>query len=319
MTHDHTSSTSHAHDDHNHDHTHAHSHSHGLGHHHHHHGANETRTLIAACLTGGFMLVEVIGGLLTGSLALLADAAHMLTDFAALLLAWLGFRLSRRPAEGRLTYGFDRLQILAAFANGIVLAVMSLWIIIEAIERLTAKPEVMGLPMMVVAGLGLLVNIGAFAILHGADRDNLNIRGALAHVIGDLLGSLAALLSALVIILTGWMAIDAVLSILISVLIGYSALGLIRDSGRILLEEAPLHLDPSEIREDLVAHVAGVIDAHHIHVWSITQDRPMATLHLCVAKNLSQLEVMEAAKTRLLQRFGLSHVTIQIEHETCFN
>ncbi len=265
------------------------------------------------------MLVEVIGGLLTGSLALLADAAHMLTDFAALLLAWLGFRLARRPAAGRRTYGFDRLQILAAFANGVVLAMMSLWIIIEAIERLNTGPEIQGTPMMVVAGLGLIVNIAAFGVLHGADRDNLNIRGALAHVIGDLLGSLAALVSALVIILIGWMAIDAVLSILISVLIGHSALGLIRDSGRILLEEAPPHLEPSEIREDLIAHVTGVIDAHHIHVWSITQDRPMATLHLCVAKDLSQLEVLEAAKTRLLQRFGLTHVTIQIEHETCFN
>ena len=168
---------------------------------------------LAAALTGVFMFAEVAGGIAAGSLALIADAGHMLTDFASLALAWFGFRLSRRPADWRRTYGFDRFQVLVAFANGLALFAIAAWIVYEAIERLMTTPQVSGGIMVVVAALGLLVNIAAFWLLQGADRDNLNIRGAAIHVLGDLLGSVAALAAGAVILLTGWTPIDPLLSI----------------------------------------------------------------------------------------------------------
>ena len=306
---------------HSHDHDHAHDHD---GHHHHGHGhahpvdsRNETRTLIAAALTGSFMLAEVIGGLLTGSLALLADAAHMLTDFAALILAWGAFRLSRRPATDKRSYGYDRLQILAAFANGVTLSILVVWIACEAVMRLFDPNEIEATGMAVIAVLGLLVNIAAFGVLHGADTDNLNIRGALAHVVGDLLGSVAAIIAAAVIWWTGWTPIDPLLSLLIAGLIGVSAWRLVRDAGRVLLEAAPDHIDPSVLRADLTAEIEGVRDIHHVHVWSLTPDRPMATLHARIDPEADAARIVVELKTRLANSYNLNHVTIEIETETC--
>src|SRR5690606_9058832 len=170
----------------------------------HSHHRNETRTLQAALLTGGFMIAEAIGGVLSGSLALIADAAHMLTDTASLTLAWLAFRFARRPADASLTYGFGRLQIHVAFTHGHSLFFIIGWIVFEAISRLMSPVEVLGDVMFGVAVAGLAVNVAAFWLLHGADRENLNIRGALLHVAGDLLGSIAALVASLVILATGW-------------------------------------------------------------------------------------------------------------------
>lgn len=308
---------------HPHDHDHAHDHD-GHDHHHHGHGhahpvdsRNETRTLIAAALTGGFMLAEVIGGLLTGSLALLADAAHMLTDFAALILAWGAFRLSRRPATDKRSYGYDRLQILAAFANGVTLSILVVWIACEAVMRLFDPNEIEATGMAVIAVLGLLVNIAAFGVLHGADTDNLNIRGALAHVVGDLLGSVAAIIAAAVIWWTGWTPIDPLLSLLIAGLIGVSAWRLVRDAGRVLLEAAPDHIDPSVLRADLTAEIEGVRDIHHVHVWSLTPDRPMATLHARIDPAADAPAIILAIKARLAERYKLTHVTVEIETGPC--
>jgi cobalt-zinc-cadmium efflux system protein len=278
---------------------------------------NERRVLIAAALTGTFMLAELVGGLVTGSLALLADAAHMLTDFAALFLAWLAFRLSRRPADAARTYGFDRLQILAAFANAVTLLVLVIWIGAEAVMRLLNPEPVLASGMLVVAALGLAVNIAAFAVLQGADRDNLNIRGALVHVMGDLLGSVAALVAAGVILFTGWTPIDPILSLLIAGLITVSAVRLLRDSGRVLLESAPQGVDPGAIRADLTAHVAGVEDVHHLHVWCLTPERPMATLHVRIHRAADISETLNAVKRRLTVQFGLDHVTVEIETGAC--
>src|SRR3990170_5158840 len=195
----------------------SHSHDHGHG-----HGAalanNERRMGLAAALTGVFMFAEVAGGIAAGSLALLADAGHMLTDFASLALAWFGFRLARRPADWKRTYGFDRFQVLVAFANGLALFAIAAWIVYEAIERLMVTPEVSGGIMVVIAALGLLVNVAAFALLRGADRDNLNIRGAAIHVLGDLLGSVAALIAGGGILFTGWTPVDPLLSLVVAVI-----------------------------------------------------------------------------------------------------
>jgi cobalt-zinc-cadmium efflux system protein len=281
------------------------------------HDTNERRMGIAALLTGLFMGAEVAGGIISGSLALLADAGHMLTDFASLSLAWFGFRLARRSADWRRTYGFDRFQVLIAFVNGLALFVIAAWILYEAYERLSAPQPVAGGIMVVVAILGLLVNIAAFALLHGADRQNLNVRGAAIHVLGDLLGSVAALIAGAVILLTGWTPIDPLLSVLVALIIVRSGWQVVRESGHILLEGAPSELDTRHIGPDLIASVPGVVDVHHLHVWSITQERRMVTLHACVEEDRDGDEMVKTIKQRLKERFGLDHATVEIEHGVC--
>lgn len=290
-------------------------HHHGHDHHHHHHGDGERRTLIAACLTGAFMVAEVIGGIWTGSLALLADAAHMLADTGALALAFFAFRLSRRPADDKRTFGYDRFQIVAAFANGVMLFMLALWIVVEAIERAGSPRDIAGGPMAVIAGLGLLVNIAAFAVLHGGDRENLNLRGALAHVAGDILGSVAALAAAAVIIFTGWTPIDPILSVLIALLIGRAALDLVIRSGRILLESVPDGIDPAALGTDLTDNTDGVVKIHHMHLWCITPGRPMATMHAVLTVDACEIDTVSALRRRLTEHHGITHITIEVERE----
>ena len=272
---------------------------------------------LAAVLTGIFMFAEVGGGIAAGSLALIADAGHMLTDFASLSLAWFGFRLSRRPADWRRTYGFDRFQILVAFANGLALFAIAAWIVYEAIERLMTTQVVSGGIMVVVAALGLLVNIAAFLLLRGADRDNLNIRGAAIHVLGDLLGSVAALVAGGVILFTGWTPIDPLLSLVVALIIVRSGWQVVADSGHILLEGAPGELDTRLIGPDLIANIKGIKEVHHVHVWSITQSRRMVTLHACIGETDNSDAIVKSIKARLKERFGLDHATVEIERGAC--
>lgn len=293
-------------------HSHTHDHTHGVA-----HANNERRMGLAAALTGGFMVAEVAGGIVAGSLALLADAGHMLTDFASLALAWFGFRLSRRPADWKRTYGFDRFQVLVAFANGLALFAIAAWIVYEGIERLMTTPEVSGGIMVVVALLGLLVNVVAFLLLQGADRKNLNVRGAAIHVLGDLLGSVAALFAGAVILLTGWTPIDPLLSLVVAAIIVRSGWKVVVDAGHILLEGAPEELDTRAIGPDLVANVKGVEEVHHVHVWSITQSRRMVTLHALICETEDSDRVVRSIKARLKERFGLDHATVEIERGAC--
>jgi len=294
------------------------SHSHATGQaHSHRHDTNERRMGIAALITGLFMGAEIVGGVISGSLALLADAGHMLTDFASLSLAWFGFRLARRPADWMRTYGFDRFQVLIAFTNGVALFAIAAWIVYEAVERLSTPRPVEGGIMVVVALLGLLVNVAAFMLLHGADRENLNVKGAAVHVLGDLLGSVAALVAGAVILFTGWTPIDPLLSILVAAIILRSGWTVVMDSGHILLEGAPPELDTRDIGPDLAANVPGVIGVHHVHVWSITQERQMVTLHACVEDDREGDQMVKAIKQRLHARFGLDHATIEIDHGVC--
>jgi cobalt-zinc-cadmium efflux system protein len=281
------------------------------------HANNERRMGLAALLTGGFMFAEVAGGIVAGSLALLADAGHMLTDFASLSLAWFGFRLSRRPADWKRTYGFDRFQVLIAFTNGLALFVIAGWIVYEAAERLMTTPHVSGGIMVVVAMLGLLVNIAAFRLLQGADRENLNVRGAAIHVLGDLLGSVAALVAGGVILFTGWTPIDPLLSLLVAAIIVRSGWHVVAASAHILLEGAPRELDTRDIGPDLVANVEGVEGIHHVHVWSITQSRRMVTLHALIGDTQDSDKVVKGIKARLKDRFGLDHATVEIERCEC--
>ncbi|HEX7718535.1 MAG TPA: cation diffusion facilitator family transporter, partial [Woeseiaceae bacterium] len=241
---------------------------------------NRKRLKIALLLTAIFMVVEVVGGIVSGSLALLADAGHMLADSLALALALLAFRLSLRPADAKRSYGYHRFQTLAAFVNGLALIVVVVWILVEAAGRLMAPPQVLGGMMMAVAGAGLLVNVVVFLILHGGDRHNLNMQGALLHVIGDLLGSIAALSAAIVIVLTGWMPIDPLLSIVVAGLILRSAWQLVGRSAHILLEGTPETFDVERMQQSLITAVPQIDSIHHVHVWGLTPQRLMLTMHV---------------------------------------
>lgn len=291
--------------------------------HHHHHPEpgenNEQRLLWAMLLVGSFMVIEVIGGLMSGSLALLADAGHMLTDTASLAMAWLAARTARRPADMLRTYGYHRIQILAALINGLGFIVLVVWIAIEAVQRLMQPVEVLGGMMMVVAAIGLVVNIGAFGMLHGGASHDLNLRGALVHVLGDLLGSVAAIVAAAVIMVSGWMPIDPLLSILVALLILRSAWYVVRHSTHILLEGTPEDVDVERLRTTLTEEVPAVQDIHHIHVWSLTPERPLLTMHVTVAEAADVSMVLSELKDILNERFGIQHSTIQVEPKHCFD
>ncbi len=279
---------------------------------------NMSRVLFALVLTGTFMLVEVAGGILSGSLALLADAGHMLTDTMALALAAVAFRVSKRPADARLSYGYQRFQILAAFVNGLSLLLIVGWILVEAVERLLAPETVAGPTMLLVAAAGLVVNVIAFVILHGGDRDNLNIRGAALHVAGDLLGSVAAIIAALVIIFTGWMTIDPILSVAVAILIAKSAWLLVKRSAHVLLEGAPDWLNVDEMQLRLVKAIPSVDSIHHVHVWGLTPQELMLTMHLrLVPSAVNPTRVIRDVKSLLQKDYGIGHSTIEVELDEC--
>ena len=288
-----------------------------MAHDHHHDQAHgkERRLGIVAVLTGGFMVAEAVGGVLSGSLALLADAGHMLTDFASLVLAWFAARVARRPADWQRTYGFDRFSVLAAFVNGLALFVIALWITVEAAGRFFEPVPVAGATMLVIAALGLVVNLVAFRVLHGGDHGHdLNLRGAALHVLGDLLGSVAAIAAAVVILLTGWTPIDPLLSILVVLLILFAGWRVVRDSGRILLEAAPSGQDTRAIAADL-ADLDGVEQVHHVHLWSISETRPMITLQARLSAGADPAAARRAMRERLESEHGIGHATIETEHQ----
>jgi cobalt-zinc-cadmium efflux system protein len=301
----------HDHADHDHDHDHA---GHGHASHSHSHVANagNARAIgVAALLTGGFLIIEIVGGLISGSLTLLADAGHMATDFAALAMAWLAFRVAQRPADRTRTYGFDRLSVMAAFVNGIALFVVAGWIVLEAARRFGNPHPVEGGVMLAVAGLGLVVNLLSFWVLSSGDRENLNLRAALLHVMGDLLGSVGAVVAALVILGTGWTPVDPILSVLVSVLILRSAWSVVRDSGHILLEGTPPDFDAAAVTADLRT-LPEVREVRHLHAWSISEQRPMVTLEAIAAPGADLELTRRAIKTRLADRYGFDHATVEL-------
>ena len=274
---------------------------------------NERKLAIAAALTGGFMLAEVFGGIVSGSLALIADAGHMLTDFASLLLALGAVRLSRRPATWKRSYGYDRFSVLAAFVNGLSLFLIAAWIFYEAVKRFREPVEVLGGLMFWVAVAGLAVNVIAFWMLTRGEGSNLNVRAAALHVLGDLLGSVGAIIASIVIMLTGWMPIDPILSVFVTALILKAAYGVVKESAAILLESAPEGLEAEKIREALLQEVEGVIDVRHIHAWSITEERPMLTLEVDATPGSDASVVRRAVKALLHERFEVDHVTAEVD------
>ena len=294
-------------------HSHAHSHDQGCD---HHRGSSGRRLAWALGLTVTYAGAEAVGGLLANSLALLADAGHMLTDALALALALGAAWLARRPPDARRTYGYQRVEILAALANGVALLVICIHITREAILRFN-QPAAVDVPVMfTVAAGGLVVNLLAAWLLH-SEQHSLNLRGAYLHVLGDLLGSIGALAAAGLIALYGWTWADPAASVAIVAIIAVSAVRLVLDSVHVLLEGAPVELDPQEVCRQLV-DLDGVAEVHDLHLWSLGGGRPLLTAHLVVDPEASEPairegQVLRAALDRLHRSFGIDHATLQIE------
>jgi cobalt-zinc-cadmium efflux system protein len=270
------------------------------------------RLKIALAITFVYMIAEGVGGWLSNSLALIADAGHMLTDVAALALTLSAMWFAGRPATSKKTYGYYRLEILAAFVNGVVLALLSLWIVYEAFERLQDPPAVNAAQMLVIASGGLVVNIVAAYLLHSDHKHDLNIRGAFLHVMGDLLGSVAAIAAGIVILAAGWLWADAFCSILISMIIIVSACRLILESVNVLLEGTPRHIDLAAV-ERLILDTDGVAGVHDLHVWTISSGIDALSAHISHGDSVAHGDLLLKVRRRLHDQFGIDHLTIQME------
>ena len=290
--------------------SHGHDHAHGL--------PNSSRLLgIAFALTGAFMIVEFVGGVLSNSLALLADAGHMLTDTAALALAWAATKIAARPADTKRSFGYQRLRVLAAFVNGCALLFIVAWIAFEAVQRLANPVPVDAETMLWIGGIGLAINLIVFALLSRGDSHDMNVAAASLHVLGDLLGSIAAITAAIVIMIFGWLPIDPLLSIVVGALIVRSAIALVRRSAHILMEGSPDWLDVGELRTTLEDKVPAIRDVHHVHAWLVGPHETFLTMHARVAIGTDHSAVLRDTKAVLAARYGITHATIQIEIEAC--
>lgn len=287
-------------------------HSHSHGHHHGGAGRNRRRLAITLGLVALYMVAEVVGGLLSGSLALLADAGHMLSDAAALGLSLFALGISQRPPTSRRTWGYHRIEILAALVNGVTLVVLSVFILREALERFQAPTEVDAPLMMGIAAGGLVVNLISLGILSGGKDDNLNVRGAWLHVLTDALGSVQAILAGGLIWGFGWSWADPAASVLISFLVIYSAWGLLRETVDVLMEGAPRHVDVDEVRTCLTG-LPCVLAVHDLHVWTITSGLESLSCHVVVEDGQSHGDTLTEVRAVLHDRFGIDHMTIQVE------
>jgi cobalt-zinc-cadmium efflux system protein len=288
--------------------------------HHHDHGRGTSQRLLLTVLllNFGYMLAEVVGGYLANSLALLSDAGHMLTDVAALALSLLAVRFASRPATARKTYGFYRLEILAALANGVTLLVLALLICWEAYHRLGEPQPVRAWTLVGVALGGLVINLVSARMLMHVHEDNLNLRGAFLHVVGDLLGSVAAVLAGVLILWRGWWWADPAFSVVISLLIIYSAWRLVSDAVNVLLEGTPSHINVAAV-EQAMRGVAGVRDVHDLHIWTITSGRHAVTVHVVIADPAEGYRTLRELRALLAERFALTHSTIQLEDPPMVN
>ena len=299
----------HTHDGHGHDHEHEHDHG---GHAHASKSTPTRRLALALSLTATFMVVEVIAGWLTGSLALLSDAGHMLTDAGALTVAVLAQRVAQRARTGQRTFGYRRAEVLAALANGVVLAVSSAWILLEAIRRFRDPPEVQGLPMLIVAAVGLVLNLISGAILSGGGELNANVRAAAAHVAADAAGSVAAILAGLAVWAFGWNRADPIISMAISLLILWSAWRLVREAVDVLMEGTPRGVVIAEV-EETISRTSGVASLHDLHVWAISDGMPMVSVHVVLDGSHHGTDVAAAVAQRVREANGIAHVTVQPE------
>jgi len=288
------------------DHDHGHSHDHGRG-------ADRRALSVVFALTASYMVVEVVGGLVTGSLALLADAGHMLSDAFSLGLALVAVWLAQRPATPNRSFGYKRAEILAALLNGATLVAISVWIFVESYNRLWEPPEILGGWMLAVAALGLVVNVAGALILSRSGGESLNVQGALRHVIADVMGSVGAIAAALVILATGWRYADPLISALIGLLVLASSWRLLRDSTNILLEGTPPGIDANKVGESMAA-AQGVREVHDLHVWTITSGFPALAAHVLVGHDEDCHARRRDLEDLLARDYGIKHTTLQVDH-----
>lgn len=298
-------------------------HAHHHGHHHGHHGhrgdtsaVNRRRLALTLGLAATYMLAEAVGGWLTGSLALLADAGHMLSDAAALGLSLFAMWIAQRPPTPKRTWGYHRTEILAALINGATLLALSVWVVIEALDRFRSPSEVDAPVMMAISAGGLVVNLIGLRVLSGGRDESLNIRGAWLHVLTDALGSVQAIAAGALIWAYGWQWADPLASILISLLVVYSAWHLLRETVGVLMEGTPSHIDLDDVRNTL-AGLPGVEGVHDLHVWTITSGMVALSAHLVVEAEAGSRSLLRTVRTALHDRFGIHHATVQIEAEDC--
>ena len=284
--------------------------------HDHDHGSASGRRralALALALTATYTVVEIVGGVLTDSLALLADAVHMLSDNVSLALALFAVWLAGRPATPERTFGFRRAEVLAALANGVALVALAIWIFVAAARRLDDPPDVLGGWMLAIGVAGIVVNVAAAAILYGSRRANLNVEGAFRHVLADLLGSLGVVVAAVTILATGWLVVDPLVSILIGILVLASSWTLLRDSTGILLEASPRGLDTRAVGERL-ASAPGVVEVHDLHIWTITSGFPALSAHVLVGRGEDCHFRRRELEAVLAREFGIEHTTLQVDH-----
>ncbi|ALA68919.1 cation diffusion facilitator family transporter [Geobacillus sp. G4] len=295
---------------------HHHAHGHCDHHHGHHHGreGNQKGLAIALGVTIGIMVLEFVGGLVTNSLALLSDSGHMLSDAISLLLSLAAVWLAAKPASPKRTYGFYRFEILAALVNGVTLVVIAAWIIWEAVGRFVNPPAVASGPMMAVAAVGLLANlVSAWVLMRKGDvKENVNVRSAYLHVLGDALGSVGAMAAGLVIWLFDWYAADPLISIAVAVLILKGAFAVVKQTVHILMEGTPAAIDHAEVKAAL-SGIDGVIDVHDLHIWTITSGLDSLSCHLLIEEGCDGQAVLQRAIDLVETRFHIRHATIQIE------
>ncbi len=296
----------HAHHDHDHDHSHGHGHGHD-------HGPASPRAIVKAIgITATFMIVEFVGGWWANSLALISDAAHMLTDVGALLLSLFAIWVSRRPVSSTMSFGWHRAEILGALASGLIIWALAGFIVYEAVQRLQNPPEVQGLTVLVIAAVGLAANLVSMRLLHSSKHENMNVRAAYLHMLADTLGSVGAVVAGGVLWLTGWRPIDPIITLLFAGLMLVSSWSLVKEALAVLMESTPSHLDPAKVHAEL-AGLTGVRECHDLHIWSVSSGRLALSVHL-ITEGKGSGDVLAAANSLLQEKYGIIHTTIQIEN-----
>lgn len=312
--HVHGQHTDHDHSNHNHSHA-GHDHSHGPhGHHHFDPSGNKKGLMIALIITVGIMFLEFFGGLVTNSLALLSDSGHMLNDASSLALSLVAVWFATKPASPNKTYGFHRFEILAALLNGVTLFVVAGFIIVEAYGRFFEPPTVASGSMMLIACIGLLANVAsAWSLMRKGDvKNNINLRSAYLHVLGDALGSVGAIIAGLVMMIFGWYIADPIISVLVALLILRGAWGIIKHTVHVLMEGTPITVNPSEVKA-VLENIEGVINVHDLHIWTITSGLDSLSCHLLIKDQEDDQRILQQAIQLIAERFKIQHTTIQIE------
>lgn len=285
----------------------------GAGHDHDARSGSRRALALALAITASFTVVEVIGGILTGSLAVLADAVHMVSDNVSIVLALVAVWLAAKPATPERTFGYKRAEVLAALANGVALVALAIWIFVEAIRRLESPGSILAGWMLLIAAVGVVVNLAAGAILYRTREDSLNVEAAFRHVLADLLGSFGVALAAVIILATGWLQADAVVGMLIGVLVLASSWSILRDATSILLEASPRGTDVRVVGERL-SGAAGVVEVHDLHVWTITSGFPALSAHVLVRPGEDCHAKRRELERLLRDEFGIEHTTLQVDH-----